>query len=220
MENKVVFNKYSISWFAGFTDVEGNFQIFPKKRLLISNKIARCDLGFLYYFSLHNSDFNIFKDNQKLLSIGIIKEVNNLLDEFKYYFDNDINIYFNQEKNLITDTVSYIWTDKLMDKYLPKNDKIYLEKSDNLFDYFCKDDWIIGLIDGEGFCYYLNKIKYKFFIEHTNMEILELINDRFSFGGYIIKLYNTNGIEISYLLVITGEKYIKNLVMLLDNISL
>lgn len=48
------------------------------------------------------------------------------------------------------------------------------------------DNWIIGFINGEG-CFYINKTKCNFFIEHTDREALEIIKRRLEFGPNVLE---------------------------------
>lgn len=48
------------------------------------------------------------------------------------------------------------------------------------------DNWIIGFINGEG-CFYINKSKCNFFIEHTDREALEIIKRRLEFGPNVLE---------------------------------
>jgi len=73
-------NNNWIYWFIGFTDAEGNFQMYPKKRVLTSGQIARYNVGYSYHLSLHNRDLNILKDIKEKLGIGILYEYKNKPD--------------------------------------------------------------------------------------------------------------------------------------------
>lgn len=96
-------NKLWLQWFIGFNDAEGNFQVFPKKRVLKSGggEISRYGVGCAYHLSLHSRDATLIKDiHQKLDNIGVIYEYktkpdcrlaisdrNGLLYLFKIAFD-------------------------------------------------------------------------------------------------------------------------------------
>lgn len=59
MENKVIINKINekwLKWFVGFNDAEGNFQVYPKKRVLKSGEISKYNVGYAYHLSLHQRD--------------------------------------------------------------------------------------------------------------------------------------------------------------------
>lgn len=53
-----------LPWFVGFTDAEGNFQVYPKKRTLKSGNISKVNVGHTYHLSLHRKDLCIVKDIQ------------------------------------------------------------------------------------------------------------------------------------------------------------
>jgi hypothetical protein len=68
-------NKNWLQWFIGFNDAEGNFQVFPKKRVLKSGDISCYNVGHSYHLSLHSRDALLIKDiQQKLDNIGVIYE--------------------------------------------------------------------------------------------------------------------------------------------------
>jgi len=48
------------------------------------------------------------------------------------------------------------------------------------------DNWIIGFINGLG-CFYINKTKCNFFIEHTDRLALEIIKRRLEFGPNVLE---------------------------------
>jgi LAGLIDADG endonuclease len=245
MENKVVFNKNWISWLIGFTDAEGNFQIFPKKRVLASGEIVRYNVGYSYHLSLHNRDSNILRDIQEKLGIGIIYEYKNKPDcrlavnkksDLLYLINNIFNKYplitknqfirYHLLKNGIINEITEFKTLKEYQEYKAKNllsitNEVNSQKSDNLFKNLSIDNWIIGFINGEG-CFYLNKKKCNFFIEHTDKQALEIIKNRLLFGPNILERSPRNRDigkirKTTYQLIISSKKDIENLVMLLDN---
>lgn len=60
-------NKF-FQWFVGFSDAEGNFQIYPKKRVLKSGEIVRYNVGYAYHLSFHKKDLYLLKDIKKNLN--------------------------------------------------------------------------------------------------------------------------------------------------------
>lgn len=65
MENKVIINKINekwLKWFVGFNDALGNFQVYPKKRVLKSGEISKYNVGYAYYLSLHQRDTEILQN--------------------------------------------------------------------------------------------------------------------------------------------------------------
>jgi hypothetical protein len=70
-----------LQWFIGFNDAEGNFQVFPKKRVLKSGDISHYGVGCAYHLSLHSRDAVLIKDiHDKLNKVGVIYEYPNKPD--------------------------------------------------------------------------------------------------------------------------------------------
>jgi hypothetical protein len=62
-------------------DAKGNFQIYPKKRLLKSGKISKINVGYSYYLSMPKRDIQMIRDIQiELNGIGSIYEYPNKPD--------------------------------------------------------------------------------------------------------------------------------------------
>jgi hypothetical protein len=80
----------------------------------------------------------------------------------------------------------------------------------------------VGFINGEG-CFYLNKNKCNFFIEHTDKHALELIRQRLSFGPSVTarspreRDEGKDYIKQTYVLIVSSKKDIKSLMEFLDN---
>lgn len=71
-------NKKWLSWFVGFIDAEGNFQVYPKKRVLISGDISKYNVGLGFHISLHSRDINVIKDiKSNLNDIGTFQQPKN-----------------------------------------------------------------------------------------------------------------------------------------------
>lgn len=203
-------NKKWLQWFVGFNDAEGNFQVFPKKRVLKSGEISSYNVGLAYHLSLHSRDAALIKDiQQKLDNIGVIYEYENkpdcrlavgdrkgLLYLFNTVFDvypllaNNQSMRYGLLKNGITNEVKKFQTleefNEYKSEYLASNNKqidlIDLYKSGKLE----VDNWIVGFINGEG-SFYLNKGKCNFNIEHTDRQLLELIRCRLAFGPRVLE---------------------------------
>jgi len=83
---------------------------------------------------------------------------------------------------------------------------------------------MVGFINGEG-CFYLNKDKCNFFIEHTDRLALELIKSRLSFGPNVLKREprerdkGKNNIKTTYKLIVSSKSDIKSLIKFLDSNS-
>jgi len=83
MENMEMNKNYNnwLKWFIGLNDAEGNFQTYPKKRILKSGQISKINVGYSYHLSMHKRDTEIIKDIQtKLNGIGSIYEYTNKPD--------------------------------------------------------------------------------------------------------------------------------------------
>lgn len=96
-----------------------------------------------------------------------------------------------------------------------KRDKLLLstENGEN-------DSWIVGFINGEG-CFYMNKGKCNFVIEHTDKQALEIIKHRLSFGPNVLERSPRSRdigkeIKTTYILIVSSKKDIENLIMFLD----
>jgi hypothetical protein len=81
MRNNNLKNKKWLQWFIGFNDAEGNFQVYPKKRVLKSGEISNYSVGHSYHLSLHSRDASLIKDIQQILdNVGVIYEYLNKPD--------------------------------------------------------------------------------------------------------------------------------------------
>lgn len=243
MENNIILNKKWVSWFIGFTDAEGNFQIYPKKRVLSSGLISKYNVGYGYHLSLHNKDSNILKDIQSKLGIGVIYEyinkpdcriavnkkwdliylIENIFDKYPLITKNQ-TIRYHLLKNRIINEVTEFKTLEEYQEYKTKSllsiTEFVNSKSDD-FKNLNIDNWIIGFINGEG-CFYLNKNKCNFFIEHTDKQALELIKKRLSFGPNVLERSKRDRDigklrKITYQLNISSKKDLNSLTILLDN---
>lgn len=244
MENKIILNKSWVSWLVGFTDAEGNFQIFPKKRVLTSGEVVRYNVGYSYHLSLHPRDINILKDIQSKLGVGIIYEycnkldcriavnkksellflINNIFDKYPLITKNQLIRYQILKNGIVNEITEF----KTLDEYnkYKDNSLLYITKNintqiDNRYKNLCIDNWIIGFINGEG-CFYLKKSKCNFYIEHTDRNSLELIKNRLSFGPNVLKrskrerdIGKTR--KTTYQLIVSSKKDLNSLVMLLEN---
>lgn len=235
-------------WFIGFSDAEGNFQMYPKKRVLKSGEIIRYNVGYAYHLSLHKRDINILKDiKDKLSNIGTVYEyvdkadsrlainvipglfylMDNVFDTYPLIVENQLVRYLLLKDGLINRIKEF----KTLEQYNQYKTKCLssifkqIESPENRTEKFFKssyiDNWIVGFINGEG-CFYMNKNKCNFFIEHTDRWALEIIKRRLSFGPSVLKRsprYQDSGKErkTTYLLNISSKKDIENLIMFLDN---
>jgi hypothetical protein len=234
-------------WFVGFSDAEGNFQVYPKKRVFKSGEISRYNVGYAYHLSLHKRDANILKYiKNKLSNIGIIYEyankpdsrlaindiaglfylMDNVFDRYPLIVENQLIRYLLLKDGLINKIKEF----KTLEEYNKYKTYCLLSISkqiesqnriEKLYENSYLDNWIIGFINGEG-CFYMNKNKCNFFIEHTDRQALEIIKRRLSFGPNVLERSPRNrdfGKErkITYQLIISSKKDIENLIMFLDN---
>jgi LAGLIDADG endonuclease len=234
-------------WFVGFSDAEGNFQMYPKKRILKSGEIIRYNVGYAYHLSLHKRDTNILKYiRNKLSNIGTIYEyldksdsrlaindisgllylMNNVFDIYPLIVESQLTRYLLLRSGLINEVKEF----ETLEQYNQYKTKCLLSiseqiKSNNnikkLFDNSYLDNWIIGFINGEG-CFYMNKNKCNFYIEHTDRQALEIIKRRLSFGPNVLERSPRNKDfgkkrKTTYQLIISSKKDIENLIIFLDD---
>jgi hypothetical protein len=242
MENKIIFNEKWFSWFIGFIDAEGNFQIYPKKRVLTSGKLARYNIGYGFHLSLHKRDIDILKDIKSKLDKGVIYEYKDKPDsrlavnkksELVYLIENIFDKYSLVTRNQLIryqllryGIVNNITEFKSLEEYQEYKSKSLLSIANLIESQKVKtsiniDNWIIGFINGEG-CFYLNKNKCNFFIEHTDKQALEIIKNRLSFGPNVLeRSYRDRDIgkirKTTYQLIISSKKDLESLIILLDN---
>ena len=246
--NGMSINKISIrwlGWFIGFNDAEGNFQVYPKKRVLKSGEISHYGVGHSYHLSLHSRDANLIKDIQsKLNNIGVI---------YEYQNKPDCRLAVNDKKGLmylienVFDVCHLLSNNQFMRYLLLKNGLINEVKKFKTLEEFEKykseyfasfsrelniislyksgkldaDNWIIGFINGEG-CFYLNKNKCNFYIEHADRQLLEFIKYRLDFGPNVLERSARERDlgkkrKTMYQLNVSSKKDINQLIKLLDN---
>ena len=74
-------DKKWVLWFVGFLDAEGNFQVYPKKRVLKSGEVSKYNVGLGFHLSLHSRDIDILIDiKKKLNDIGVIYKYKDRLE--------------------------------------------------------------------------------------------------------------------------------------------
>ena len=130
-------DKMWLQWFVGFNDAEGNFQVFPKKRVLKSGEISSYSVGCAYHLSLHSRDAALIRDiHQKLNNTGVIYEykdkpdcrlavgsIDGLLHLFNTVFDvypllaNNQLMRYSLLKNLIINEIKKFQTLDEFNKY-------------------------------------------------------------------------------------------------------
>lgn len=234
-----------LQWFIGFNDAEGNFQVFPKKRVRKSGEISHYGVGCAYHLSLHKRDAMLIRDiHEKLNKMGVIYEykqkpdcrlavgdVSGLLHLFENVFDvypllaNNQLMRYSLLKHCVINKVKRFPTleefEKFKSEFLASIDKqvdlISLHRAGKLE----VDNWIIGFINGEG-SFYLNKGKCNFYIEHTDRQLLELIRYRLDFGPNVLeRAARERDVgkvrKVTYQLNISSKKDLNQLITFLDN---
>lgn len=248
MENKILMNNLNkkwLQWFVGFSDAEGNFQVYPKKRTLKSGEISKYNIGYGYHLSLHKKDVDILKEiKNKLNDIGTIYEypvkpdsrlaVNNKAGLI-YLIDNIFDLYPLKTKNQLTrylllkdgllDNIKEFKTLQQYNQYKTER-YLYVTEQVKSINHNCEnsdiDNWLIGFINGEG-CFYMKKKKCNFYIEHTDRQALEMIKQRLLFGPNVLERSarsssgNKKERKTIYQLHISSKKDIETLVIFLDN---
>lgn len=249
MNNNIINLKkdnYWVPWFIGFSDAEGSFGMYPKKRYLVSGDISKINIGFSYHLSLHKRDAEIIKlIRENLNNIGVIYEykdkpdirlaindkpsllyINNIFDAYSLLTKHQLTRYLLFKQGIMNEITEF----KTEKEYLDYKSTI-LSSIDKEVEYKYKlesmiaipwiDSWIIGFINGEG-CFYLNKNKCNFMIEHIDRLALELIKYKLGFGPNVIERAprardEGKTIKTTYMLNISSKKDINNLILLLDN---
>ena len=249
--NIKLLNKKWVQWFIGFCDAEGNFQVYPKKRVLKSGEISKYNIGTSFHLSLHSKDIEILRNiKNRLNNIGVIYEyrdkpdarlaVNdklgllyliNIFDMYPLLTINQLIRYRLLREFLTNETALEFKTIEEYNEFKNKHLLLFQKSEIELKDRKDKlillaqkgelDNWIIGFINGEG-CFYMNKNKCNFVIEHTDKEALEIFKHKFSFGPNVIERAPRSRdigkkIKTTYILIISSKKDINNLIEFLDN---
>lgn len=235
-----------IKWFTGFCDAEGNFQLYPKKRVLKSGAISKYNVGLGFHLSLHSRD-------SELLQV-IHSKLNNIGTFYVYKNRDEVRIAVNDRPGLkalvdIFDLFPLVTIHQytrycLLKEFLVNNVKEFKTLDEfNIFKNKCLDNinlaskvlsglgdqiasgvfdsWIVGFINGEG-CFYMNKGKCNFFIEHTDLQALDIIKKRLSFGPQIVARAPRardvgKDIKSTYVLIVSSKKDIESLIEFLDS---
>jgi len=227
----------------GFNDAEGNFQVYIKKRVLKSGEVSHYGLGHAYHLSLHSRDAPLIKNIYEKLNVGVIYQykdkpdcrlavndkkgllflIENIFDVYSLLGSNQLARY-NLLKNGLTKDLKRFET--LEEYNIYKSEFLKSIKQKNLIDLYKSsnleiDNWIVGFINGEG-CFYLNKNKCNFYIEHTDKQLLELIKYRLDFGPNVLERSARDRDigkprKVTYQLIISSKKDINQLINFLDN---
>jgi len=98
----------------GFVDAEGNFQVYPKKRVLKSGEISKYNVGLGFHISLHSRDLNIINT--------ISQNLNNLGTIYTYKNKPDTRIAINDRRGLesLVEVLEYfpLVTEHQLSRYL------------------------------------------------------------------------------------------------------
>lgn len=88
-------NKKWLAWFIGFCDAEGNFQIFPKKRLDNQKILKYYNVGYGFHLALSKKDQELLYHIQSVIKLGKIYNAPNK-NESRFYITQlkELNILF------------------------------------------------------------------------------------------------------------------------------
>lgn len=74
-KNNLKFSSNWLEWFIGFSDAEGNFQVYPKKRVNSEGVITHYGVGYSFHLALHSRDKTLLDEVQlKLNGVGTMYE--------------------------------------------------------------------------------------------------------------------------------------------------
>lgn len=247
-----------MGWFTGFVAAEGNFQVYPKKRVLKSGEISKYNVGLGFHLSLHSRDIDIIRTvHQTLNKLGTIysykdkpdvrlaindrsglKTLMERLEDYSLVIEHQISRHMLLKRFLMEDIKEF----KTLEEFNECKERILLDVQGTInknyllgfteessrqhwkliLDSGELDSWLVGFINGEG-CFYLNKDKCNFFIEHTSEFALELLKYRLSFGPKVSKraprgrdLGKTH-LKATYKLIVSSKSDINSLISFLDN---
>ena len=96
MEMNKNYNNNWLKWFIELNDAEGNFQTYPKKRLLNSGEINKINVGYSYHLSKHKRDIGKIRKEMFQLFISSKKDIENLI----MFLDDKNNIPLQGYKNI------------------------------------------------------------------------------------------------------------------------
>lgn len=225
--NKDYIGKW-LHWFSGFNDAEGNFQIYPKKRLLLSGEISKYNVGYGYHLSLHKRDAELLKEIKQILNgVGIFYEYENKPDSRLAVNDTTGLLY-------LIENVFDQYPLKIKNQYKTSRLECFSAQV-NKVKHLCTvgvdkvdwssvpgvDHWIVGFINGEG-SFSIKNGKCIFYLEHIDRQALEVIKGRLDFGPNVLerpsrRRGSTKERKITYQLGVGSKKDIKNLILFLDN---
>lgn len=225
---------------------EGNFQLYPKKRVLKSGVVSKYNVGLGFHLSLHSRDTELLQ--------SIRNNLNNIGTFYTYSTRDEVRIAVNDRPGLkalvdIFDLFPLITIHQytrycLLKEFLVNNVKEFktleefntfkdkcldninlaskvISNLDSLITSGEYDSWIVGFINGEG-CFYMNKGKCNFFIEHTDLQALDIIKKRLSFSPKIVARSPRardvgKNIKPTYVLIVSSKNDIDNLIQFLDS---
>lgn len=251
MENNIINNLSKwLHWFVGFTDAEGNFQVYPKKRVLKSGDISKINVGYSYHLSLHKRDLDLLKYVQReLKGIGsiyiyadksdvrlAINDKKSLLYLIHNVFDlcplitKNQTIRYNLLRSGLKDEIKEFTNLESYNTYIRDSTTFITDKLNNICDEnrikgvlnnVCVNNWVVGFINGEG-CFYLNKGRPNFCIEHTDKISLDIIKRVLLFGPNVYERSprerdKDKTRKTTYRLIVSSKNDIANLIVFLDD---
>lgn len=231
-----------LSWFVGFCDAEGNFQVYPKKRVLKSGEISKYNVGYGFHICLHERDLDLIKDiHRNLAELGVVhisrtkaevrlavNDNEGLLEIIRLFsycppFTSHQLSRFLWLKHGIENNIKEFKTLELFNQYRSEILPGILEQTNDLSSRKEEiiNNWIVGFINGEG-SFYLRKGKCEFSIEHTDRNALELIKSTLDFAPKVsdkaIRSNTTGGIrKKTFILTVSSKNDINRLVAFLDS---
>lgn len=78
----------------GFSDAEGNFQVYPKKRTLKSGEVSKYNVGLGFHLSLHSRDLELLQ--------SIHNNINNIGTFYEHKLRDEVRIAVNDRTGLRT----------------------------------------------------------------------------------------------------------------------
>lgn len=235
-----------IKWFTGFCDAEGNFQLYPKKRVLKSGVVSKYNVGLGFHLSLHSRDTELLQNihnninnigtfytyrNREEVRIAVndrpgLKELVGLFESFPLVTVHQYTRYCLLKKFLANDVKEF----KTLEEFNTFKDKCLEDINlapkvfsdlDNQIVSGLYDSWIVGFINGEG-SFYMNKGRCNFFIEHTDLQSLDIIKKRLDFNPSIVARSARErdvgkNIKPTYVLIVSSKKDLGNLIEFLDS---
>lgn len=221
----------------GFLDAEGNFQVFPKKRVNKNGEITHYGVGYHFHLGLSVRDLTLLKFIMSILgdigkiylypekeeahyAISRVAEILWLVEailQLNPLLTMNQASRYNQLQNGLLSGISRFNTLIEFLNYFAAYVIITQPSINNISQLFI-DSWIVGFINGEGcFTHSQGATGASFVIEHTDKGVLDMIKLRLNFGPSVISRPRRGNRKLTYSLSVTTEKDLKSLVNFLDS---